>query len=376
VLPAEFGGIMKLIIQIPCLNEEETIAQTIADLPRHIPGIDSIEIMVVDDGSTDRTAEVAIRAGAHHVVRLGSNRGLATAFRRGAEYALAHGGDILVNTDADNQYCGADIPKLVEPILRHEADLVVGCRPILDHPEFNPIKKLLQLTGSWTLRQISRTTTRDAASGFRAFSRETLQRVFIHSNFSYCMETLIQAGNSGIRVASVDIRVNPKTRDSRLFKSIPEYIQRSTGTMIAMFVLYRPGKFFFVFGLPFLLGALLLGMRFIYLIYLRDTPELGRTHMPSLILLAICAVVGTLLIALGILGEILKAQRRVTEECLCLQRKQSGVADLPRMLATDGGAPVHERDASQLLGASPESDTLKHSPREPVLQEGKHKHVE
>jgi len=316
---------MKLIIQIPCLNEEKTIAQTIADLPREIPGIDTVEIMVVDDGSSDRTVEVAEECGVDHIVQLGTNRGLATAFRRGTEYALLHGADILVNTDADNQYYGADIPKLAEPILKDEADLVVGCRPIVDHPEFNPVKKLLQLAGSWTLRHISKTTARDAASGFRAFSRETLQRIFIHSRFSYCMETLIQAGNSGIRVASVDIRVNPKTRESRLFKSVPQYIKKSGGTMIAMFVLYRPGRFFATCAVPFMLGALFLGFRFLYLIYGLGTPELGRTHIPSLILLAVCAIIATLLIALGVIGEIMKAQRRITEENLYLQRKQAGL---------------------------------------------------
>jgi len=314
---------MKLIIQIPCFNEENTLKETLADIPRKIEGIDQVEIMIVDDGSADRTVAVAQECGADHVVHLGSNRGLATAFRRGTEYALAHGADILVNTDADNQYCGADIPRLVVPILKHEADLVVGCRPIADHPEFNPAKKLLQLAGSWTLRQISKTTARDAASGFRAFSRETLQRTFIHSKFSYCMETLIQAGNSGIRVASVDIRVNPKTRESRLFKSIPQYIKKSGGTMLAMFVLYRPGRFFACCASPFMLGALGLGVRFLYLIYGVHSVELGRTHIPSLILLAVCAIIGTLLVALGVIGEILKAQRRVAEETLYLQRKQS-----------------------------------------------------
>jgi hypothetical protein len=270
-----------------------------------------------------RLPQVAREAGAHHIVRLGSNRGLATAFRRGTEYALAHGADILVNTDADNQYCGADIPKLLQPILRHEADLVLGCRPIADHPEFNPVKKMLQLAGSWTLRQISKTAAGDAASGFRAFSRETLQRIFVHSEFSHCMETLIQAGNSGIRVASVDIRVNPKTRESRLYKSVPEYIRKSGGTMLAMFVLYHPGRFFAFFAAPFMLGALFLGVRFLYLIYGAHSADLGRTHVPSLILLAVCAIIGTLLTALGILGEILKAQRRVAEETLYLQRKRS-----------------------------------------------------
>ncbi len=316
---------MKLIIQIPCFNEEKTIKETLADIPRKIAGIDQVEVMIVDDGSADRTVAVARECGVDHIVSLGSNRGLATAFRRGTEYALAQGADILVNTDADNQYCGADIPKLVEPILKHEADLVVGCRPIADHPEFNPAKKMLQMAGSWTLRQISKTTARDAASGFRAFSRETLQRIFIHSKFSYCMETLIQAGNSGIRVASVDIRVNPKTRESRLFKSIPQYIKKSGGTMLAMFVLYRPGRFFSFCASPFILAALVLGIRFLYLIYGITAAQPGRTYIPSLILLAVCSIIGTLLIALGIIGEILKAQRRIAEENLYLQRKRGSL---------------------------------------------------
>jgi glycosyltransferase involved in cell wall biosynthesis len=311
---------MKLIIQIPCLNEENTLAQTIADLPREIAGIDTVEIMIVDDGSTDRTVEVARECGVDHIVSLGSNRGLATAFRRGSQYALEQGADILVNTDADNQYCGADIPKLVEPILRREADLVVGCRPIAEHPEFNPVKKALQLIGSWTLRQISKTTVRDAASGFRAFSRETCQRIFIHSKFSYCMETLIQAGNSGVRVASVDIGVNPKTRESRLFKSIPEYLKKSGGTMLSMFVLYRPGRFFVCTAIPFVLAAFGIGLRFLYLVYWSSTADAGRTYIPSLVLLAVCSISGLILIALGIIGEILKSARRVAEEALYLNR--------------------------------------------------------
>ncbi|MBR1609205.1 MAG: glycosyltransferase family 2 protein [Kiritimatiellae bacterium] len=309
---------MKLFIQIPCLNEEATLPQTIADLPKRIDGIDEIEIMVVDDGSTDRTVEVARENGVRHVVSHGTNRGLAAAFSSGRDYALAHGADILVNTDADNQYCGADIAKLVVPILENRAEIVVGCRPILEHKEFSPVKKALQLCGSWALRRISKTTVRDAPSGFRAFSRDALQRIFLHSRFSYCMETLIQAGTTGLRVASVDIRVNPKTRDSRLFKSIPQYLRKTGGTMLHMFVLYRPGTFFSLLSAPFLLFAAALGMRFLVLTY--AFPDPARTHVPSLVLLSISAFAGFLCLLLAVLGSLLAANRRLSEETVYLMR--------------------------------------------------------
>ena len=310
---------MKLFIQIPCLNEEATLPQTLADLPTHIDGIDEIEVMVVDDGSTDRTVEVARAHGVRHVVSHGSNRGLAAAFSSGRDYALAHGADILVNTDADNQYCGADIAKLVVPVLENKADIVVGCRPIVDNPEFSRVKKLLQLCGSWALRRISKTTVRDAPSGFRAFSRNALSRIFLHSRFSYCMETLIQAGTTGMRVSSVDIRVNPKTRDSRLFKSIPQYLRKTGGTMLSMFVLYRPGAFFSLLSTPFFLLATVLGVRFLLLVY--AFPDPTRTHLPSLILLAISAFAGFLCLLLAVLGSLLGANRRLSEEQLYLLRK-------------------------------------------------------
>jgi glycosyltransferase involved in cell wall biosynthesis len=307
---------MRLFIQIPCLNEEETLPQTLADLPREIPGIESIEYLVIDDGSTDRTIEVARECGAHHVLRLGSNRGLATAFRLGVNYALNHGADIVVNTDGDNQYCGADIAKLVQPILNGNADLVVGCRPIMDHPEFGIIKKALQLCGSAVLRSISKTSVRDAPSGFRAFSRETCQRIFLYSKFSYCMETLIQAGNNGLRIDSVDIRVNPKTRDSRLFSSIPQYIWKTGSTMISMFILYRPSRLFMTLAAALFSAAFILGARFIYLVYLAHLPAPGRTYLPSVILLAILAFGGFLMVAVAILAELSRTQRRLTEEVL------------------------------------------------------------
>lgn len=314
---------MTLFIQIPCFNEETTLPQTLADLPRHIEGIDKIEVMVVDDGSTDRTVEVAREHGVQHIVSHGSNRGLAAAFSSGRDYALAHGADILVNTDADNQYCGADIAKLVVPILERRADIVVGCRPIMDHKEFSPLKKALQLCGSWALRRISKTTVRDAPSGFRAFSRTALQRIFIHSRFSYCMETLIQAGTTGMRVDSVDIRVNPKTRDSRLFKSIPQYLRKTGGTMLAMFVLYRPGGFFTVLSVPFLSLSLFLGCRFLYFVY--GLGNAGRTYyLPSLILLTVSAFIGAMCLLLAALGTLLAANRRLAEEQIYLLRKGRG----------------------------------------------------
>ncbi len=312
---------MKLIIQIPCFNEERTLPQTIADLPSEIPGIDSLEYLVVDDGSTDRTVEVAHECGVHHVLSLGTNRGLGIAFSAGIEKALSLDADIVVNTDADNQYCGADIPLLLTPIINNEADLVVGSRPIKNHPEFSLVKKILQVTGSWALRTISRTDVRDAASGFRAFTRDACMKLFIHSRFSYCMETLIQAGNANLRVAAVDVRINPRTRPSRLFRNIPQYVIKSGGTILMMFFLYRPGVFFALLSSGFFLAALGLGLRYSYLaFYLGE--GVGR-HLASLILLSIFAFWAVLFAALGIIGEITKASRRVNEENLYMLRKQA-----------------------------------------------------
>ena len=313
---------MKLIIQIPCLNEANTLAATIADLPKKIPGIDIIEYMIIDDGSTDDTVKVAKECGVHHIISHGSNRGLATAFTSGRDYALEHGADILVNTDADNQYYGPDIALLVQPIIENKAEIVVGCRPIVKHPEFSPVKKLLQLCGSWALRKISKTTVRDAPSGFRAFSRQAMERIFIHSKFSYCMETLVQAGTTGMRVASVDIRVNPKTRESRLFKSIPQYLKKTGGTMLSMFLLYRPGAFFATLSIPFFLLSTILGIRFITLTYFIASSN-DRTYIPSLILLTISAFAGFALLLLAIVGNLFRSQRRLAEEQIYLIRRQT-----------------------------------------------------
>lgn len=311
---------MKLFIQIPCLNEEETLPQTLADLPQEIPGIDRIEYLVIDDGSTDRTVEVAKECGAHHVLSLGSNRGLATAFRLGVDYALTNGADIVVNTDGDNQYNGADIALLVRPVIEGKADIVVGSRPIVDHPEFGFTKKFLQLAGSWMLRIISKTTVRDAPSGFRAFSREACMRIFLYTKFSYCMETLIQAGNNGLRVSSVDIRVNPKTRDSRLFSSIPQYLWKTGSTMVSMFILYRPSRLFVSLSVISGIPALALAARFIYLVYLSENADPNRTYIPSLLAMTVLALTSFLLLVVAVLAELSRSQRRLTEEALYQSR--------------------------------------------------------
>lgn len=311
---------MKLIIQIPCFNEERTLADTYADLPKAIPGFDDVEVLVIDDGSTDNTVQVASSLGVDHILQLDTNRGLATAFSRGLEFALAHGADVVVNTDGDNQYKAAYIPLLVHPILMQKADIVIGSRPILTHPEFGPIKKLLQLLGSWTIRQISKTDVRDAASGFRAFSREACLRLSIVSSFSYTMESIIQAGNSGLKVASVDIDINHKTRDSRLFKSKSEFIFRSGSTILSMFLVYRPLTFFSLLSALFLVPSFLLGIRFLYLVYFADSLT-GRTYLPSLILLSIMTTVGVLLLVLGLIGLMIRSTSQIQAHILYQLKK-------------------------------------------------------
>lgn len=314
---------MKLIIQIPCFNEESTLPVVLKELPKKIKGFEKVEILVIDDGSVDETAKIANKYGADHLITMGSNRGLAKAFSRGIEKALDLGADVVVNTDGDNQYSASDIEKLVAPIVNKKADIVVGCRPIKDHPEFSVIKKTLQIVGSWVLRVISRTNIADATSGYRAFSREACQRLHIVSTFSYTMETLILAGNSGLRVEQVQINVNPKTRESRLFNSIYEFILKSGGTILSMFVMYRPGIIFTISALIFLFPALVIGLRFIYFIYYDSTPDLERTYIPSLILFSVFTVTGVILLALGVMASLIKIVRQLNQEVLYQLKKNN-----------------------------------------------------
>jgi glycosyltransferase involved in cell wall biosynthesis len=309
---------MKLIIQIPCFNEAETLPITLSELPKEIPGIDRIEVLIIDDGSTDETVSVARRLGVHHVVGSRKNQGLARTFLMGVHACLERGADIIVNTDADNQYVGADIEKLVRPILDGRADLVIGARPIADIQHFSPVKKLLQRFGSWVVRVVSGTNVADAPSGFRAISRETALSLNVFSTYTYTLETVIQAGLKNMSVVSVPIRVNGDLRPSRLVKSISSYVKRSIFTMFRIFVVYQPLKFFVAVGtFPFVLG-LALGVRFLGFYSLGR----GDGHVQSLILAAVLLLLGFQTFLLGVISDLLSVNRRLLEELQRQERKR------------------------------------------------------
>jgi glycosyltransferase involved in cell wall biosynthesis len=308
---------MKLIIQIPCLNEAETLAIALADLPREVEGFDAVEWLIIDDGSTDGTAEVARRHGVDHIVRHPVNRGLAVGFMTGIESCLRLGADVIVNTDADNQYCGADIPKLTAPVLAHEADIVIGARPIDQTEHFSWIKKKLQRLGSWAVRVASKTDVTDAPSGFRAMSREAAMRLNVFNAYTYTLETIIQAGQSNLRIVSVPIRTNGDLRPSRLVKSIPSYVKRSLLTIIRVFVIYRPMALFLGIGSVFLAGGLVAGIRFIYY-YLHGS---GEGHVQSVIFASLLVTLGMLFYMMGLIGDLVATNRKLLERIsLQLQR--------------------------------------------------------
>ncbi len=310
---------MKLIIQIPCLNEAETLSIALNDLPKSIPGIDVIEVLVIDDGSRDRTIEVARQHGVEHVVGFRQNQGLARAFMLGLESCLERGADIIVNTDADNQYCGADIEKLVAPILAGDADFVIGARPIENIEHFSPIKKLLQRLGSSIVRRVSGTDVADAPSGFRAISRDVALMLNVFNGYTYTLETIIQAGQKNMTVVSVPIRVNGDLRPSRLVRSIPNYIKRSMVTMFRIFIVYQPLRFFLsVSVFPLTVGSVI-GLRFLYYVL----QGVGTGHVQSLILAAVLLIVGFLTFLLAILGDLLSVNRRLLEELQQRERRRA-----------------------------------------------------
>lgn len=303
----------KLIIQIPCHNEEETLAIALGALPRQVPGFDKVEWLIIADGCTDRTIEVARANGVDHVVDLGGHQGLARGFMAGLDACLRAGADVIVNTDADNQYNADDIPQLTAPILEGRAQIVVGTRPIKEIEHFSPLKKLLQGLGSWVVRFASGTSVGDAPSGFRAISRDAAMRLNVFSEYTYTLETIIQAGQKGIPIASVPIRTNGYLRPSRLMKSMRAYIQRSILTILRIFITYRPLRFFLWVGaIPFLIG-LLLGARWLWL-YIFDFQTSGRTHLPSLIASAVCTLTGVMLWVLGLVGDLIAVNRKLLED--------------------------------------------------------------
>ena len=304
---------MKLIIQLPCYNEEKTLAVALSHLPKKVKGFKTVEWLIINDGSRDRTVEVARKCGVHHIVSFTKNQGLARGFMAGLDACLRLGADVIVNTDADDQYNADDIPLLVAPILAGEADVVIGARPIKNISHFSPIKKLLQGFGSMTVRIASRTEVADAPSGFRALSRDAAMRMNVFNEYTYTLETIIQAGQKNMAVASVPIRVNADLRPSRLVKSIISYVKKSMTTILRIAIVYRPLKFFATIGTVLIILGVIPGVRFIWLAFTHAGPA---GHTQSLILSAILVILGAQMWVMGIMGDLLSVNRKLLEDIL------------------------------------------------------------
>jgi len=316
---------MKLIIQIPCLNEAETLPKTLADLPKAIPGIDQIEILVIDDGSQDATSEVARQHGVNHVVRLTKQKGLAHVFQIGLDASLKRGADIIVNTDADGQYRGADIPRLIQPILEGRADIVIGNRDIENIHQFSWIKKRLQRLGSAVVRQLSGSKIPDATTGFRAYNQEAALRLNIISNYTYTLESIIQAEYKNLAIENITVQTNLVTRPSRLFKSIPQYIQRSVITIIRVWAMFNPMRMFFNLGTICLCIGGLLIWRFLMFYWAGK----GGGHIQSLIVAAIFSITGIQLLIMGLIADLIAANRRLIEDALLRIKKIETAKKVP-----------------------------------------------
>jgi glycosyltransferase involved in cell wall biosynthesis len=318
----------RLIIQIPCYNEAATLGATLSELPREVPGTSCVQWLVVDDGSTDGTSEVARRLGVDHVVRHARNRGLAQAFRTGIDASLRLGADIIVNTDADNQYRGTEIPRLIQPILEGRADVVIGDRRTQDLEHFSPMKKILQRFGSFVVRSLSDTDVPDAVSGFRAISRRAAMELNIVSSFSYTIEMIIQAGKKRLAVVSVPVSVNPRTRESRLFRSLRQFVTLSAATMIRTYTMYQPLRVFTSIGLLLALVGAAPVLRFLYFFLAGE----GAGHVQSLVLGGVLMVVGLMTVLIGVVADLIAANRRLLEMILERQR-----------ISTEPGGQARER---------------------------------
>jgi glycosyltransferase involved in cell wall biosynthesis len=321
--------VKKLIIQIPCLNEAATLPATLADLPRSIPGVDTIEVLIIDDGSRDGTADVARACGVDHIVRLRRNKGLAAAFTAGIDAALKAGADFIVNTDADNQYGGQEIPKLIAPLLSGEADIVIGDRNIAELKHMSWRKRQLQRLGSWVVRQVSNTTVPDTTSGFRAYTREAALRMTIVSEFSYTLESIIQAGKKRMAIAHVPVHTNPRTRESRLFDSVFSYIKKSSATIVRIYAMYEPLKVFTYIGFSIFAAGFAVALRFVYFYFTGS----GMGHLQSLILSAVLMIVGFQILLIGLLADVLSGSRKLLEDILYRVRTLE--------------LPPHERDTTE-----------------------------
>ena len=351
---------MKLIIQIPCLNEEEALPVTLADLPREVPGFEEVEWLIVDDGSTDRTIEVAREHGVDHIVRLTNNKGLASGFQAGLDAGLKLGADVIVNTDADNQYFGGDIPKLVAPIMRGDADMVVGDRKVMSIEHFSPLKKMLQRLGSWVVRRASETEVPDTTSGFRAYNREAALAMQVVSNYTYTLETIIQAGKMLIAVDHVPIGTNAKLRESRLFPSMWSYIRRNGVSIFRVYSMYEPLRVFMIGAAVIGLAALVVWGRFAYFYVIADD---GAGHVQSLILGAVLFNAAMLLAALGIIGDLLSGQRIMLQRTFERVRRIELELGVPPSHYEPGAHPTgHEATtgaAAGRRGSTEEREALK-----------------
>ena len=314
---------MKLIIQIPCLNEQDSLPVTLRELPTQIDGIDSIEVLIIDDGSSDNTREVARQNGVHHIVGFSNNRGLAAAFMLGIKSCLERGADVIVNTDADNQYNAGDIHKLVAPIVAGSADIVIGARPIETIEHFSLPKKMLQKLGSWVVKRVSGTAVADAPSGFRAMSRQAAISLNVFNKYTYTLETIIQAGQKNLKIISVPVRVNADMRPSRLVSSVASYVRKSFIVIVRIFIIYKPFRFFMLLGSLIFMAGATIGGRFVYY-YLTEG---GSGKIQSLILAAVLLIIGFQTILLAFLADLLSVNRQLLEELQATQRANKAIAE-------------------------------------------------